>query len=88
MILHAVTVIVAVLLPAALVAEVKGNSDGDALLKFKQGLTNYPQNLFGSWNPTAPNPCRWSHVGCDSASRVTRLGLVEVFFVGRISTGA
>ncbi|WCJ40509.1 Receptor kinase-like protein Xa21 [Euphorbia peplus] len=67
-------------------ANASGNeTDSIALLKFKEGISSDPQNIFGSWNHSL-HFCNWFGVRCSSKhQRVTSLELQGRNLVGSIS---
>ncbi|GJN39062.1 hypothetical protein PR202_gb28156 [Eleusine coracana subsp. coracana] len=58
------------------------DTDGDALLAFKAGVTD-PTDALASWNATTPF-CRWAGVTCTSG-RVTSLDVSERRLTGTLS---
>ncbi|KAL2349550.1 hypothetical protein Fmac_003550 [Flemingia macrophylla] len=51
------------------------NSEGDALIAFKNRVSD-PGNNLGSWDPSLVTPCTWFHVTCDDNDvNVIRLDL-------------
>lgn len=68
---------------------VNANSEGDALIAFKQSLSD-PTNALKSWDQNLVDPCTWVYVTCNAANQVTRLyifpslSLCNFFFVSLI----
>ncbi|XP_058198583.1 leucine-rich repeat protein 2-like [Rhododendron vialii] len=51
---------------------VNANSEGDALIAFKQSLSD-PTNVLKSWDQNLVDPCSWYFVKCNTANQVIRL---------------
>eukprot|EP01018_Ginkgo_biloba_P016753 Gb_28309 [translate_table: standard] len=64
----------------------KNATDQDALLEFKVGITNDPNNSLHNWNPSILPLCNWRGVACSSRrQRVTALNLTGMGLQGSIS---
>ncbi|CAI9304295.1 unnamed protein product [Lactuca saligna] len=62
---------------------VYGNAEVDALNALKTQLQD-PNNVLQSWNITQVNPCRWSHITCNTETRVTRIDLGNAYLSGQL----
>ncbi|KAI8525969.1 hypothetical protein RHMOL_Rhmol13G0271700 [Rhododendron molle] len=51
---------------------VNANSEGDALIAFKQNLSD-PTNALKNWDQNLVDPCTWNFVTCNAANQVTQL---------------
>lgn len=57
-------------------------TDIQALLAIKEGITQDPYDIFTSWNDSV-NICRWAGVTCGQLQqRVTKLNLTSLDLVG------
>ncbi|KAE9594098.1 hypothetical protein Lal_00039590 [Lupinus albus] len=57
------------------------NEQGQALVAWKNGL-NSSEDVLASWNPSAPSPCNWFGVHCNSQGDVVEINLKSVNLQG------
>ncbi|KAJ3695674.1 hypothetical protein LUZ60_001051 [Juncus effusus] len=59
------------------------NNEGQALLSFKQSISQDPENSFSNWNRSDSDPCNWNGVTCKQ-NRVFSLSLPRKRLLGFI----
>ncbi|KAF3339557.1 putative inactive leucine-rich repeat receptor-like protein kinase [Carex littledalei] len=47
------------------------NSEGQALLSFKQSISQDPQNSLSNWNSSDSDPCNWNGISCKENSVIS-----------------